>query len=238
MRDYLWRWDTDWFWCSKNVGAQHPLVRRLLGRERLNSITYQRIMRWNSRWGVTRALDRLRGLHPESVIQDVDIPLERAAEFLAFLHARSASCRSGSARSARRSPRATLHALSAAPRNGSTSTSASGTSCTRHAQRTRPATATGMIERKVTRARRPQVALFGLVLHEDEFWRIFDRAAYAALKARYDPARRAARPVRRSACCGADAGLIDVPDRDFREIRTLERCVKYLEEHLGATPRV
>ena len=24
-RDYLWRWDTDWFWCSKNVGAQHPL---------------------------------------------------------------------------------------------------------------------------------------------------------------------------------------------------------------------
>ena len=29
-RDYLWRWDTDWFWCSKNVGAQHPLLRRLL----------------------------------------------------------------------------------------------------------------------------------------------------------------------------------------------------------------
>ena len=48
-RDYLWRWDTDWFWCSKNVGAQQPLVRRLLGRKRLNSITYQRIMRWNSR---------------------------------------------------------------------------------------------------------------------------------------------------------------------------------------------
>ncbi len=53
---------------------------------RLNSVTYQRIMRWNSRWGVTRAIDRLRGLHSESVIQDVDIPLDRAAEFLAFLH--------------------------------------------------------------------------------------------------------------------------------------------------------
>ena len=24
--DYLWRWDTDWFWCSKNVLAQNPLV--------------------------------------------------------------------------------------------------------------------------------------------------------------------------------------------------------------------
>ncbi len=61
-------------------------MRRLLGRERLNSITYQRIMRWNSRWGVTRTLDRLRGWHSESVIQDVDIPLDRAAEFLDFLH--------------------------------------------------------------------------------------------------------------------------------------------------------
>ncbi|MGD8590645.1 MAG: FAD-binding protein, partial [Chromatiales bacterium] len=30
-RDYIWRWDTDWFWCSKNVGAQHPLLRRLYG---------------------------------------------------------------------------------------------------------------------------------------------------------------------------------------------------------------
>ena len=87
-RDYLWRWDTDWFWCSKNVGAQHPLLRRLLGRKRLNSITYQRIMRWNSRCGRRAARwDRLRGVHTESVIQDVDIPLDRAAEFLAFLHA-------------------------------------------------------------------------------------------------------------------------------------------------------
>jgi len=36
---YLWRWDTDWFWCSKNVGAQHPLLRRLYGRRRLGSRT-------------------------------------------------------------------------------------------------------------------------------------------------------------------------------------------------------
>jgi imidazole glycerol phosphate synthase glutamine amidotransferase subunit len=57
-RDYLWRWDTDWFWCSRNVGAQHPLLRRLYGRDRLNSITYQKIMRWNARVGATRALDR------------------------------------------------------------------------------------------------------------------------------------------------------------------------------------
>ena len=44
-------------------------------------------MRWNARWHVTATLDRLRGVHSESVIQDVDIPLARAAEFLEFLHA-------------------------------------------------------------------------------------------------------------------------------------------------------
>jgi FAD/FMN-containing dehydrogenase len=85
VRGYLWRWDTDWFWCSKNFAAQQPLVRRLLGRKRLNSRTYQRWMRWNARWGLTRRLARWRGLHCESVIQDVDIPIERAAEFLGFL---------------------------------------------------------------------------------------------------------------------------------------------------------
>jgi FAD/FMN-containing dehydrogenase len=83
-RDFLWRWDTDWFWCSKNLGAQNPLIRRLFGRRRLGSKTYTRLMRWNSRVGLTRGLDRLRGLHTESVIQDVDVPLARAGEFFAF----------------------------------------------------------------------------------------------------------------------------------------------------------
>jgi FAD/FMN-containing dehydrogenase len=85
VKDYLWRWDTDWFWCSKNVLAQNPLVRRLLyGRKRLGSKTYQKIMRWNSRVGVTQKIEGLLGLHSESVIQDVDIPLSRAAEFSEF----------------------------------------------------------------------------------------------------------------------------------------------------------
>ena len=84
IHDYIWRWDTDWFWCSKNVLAQNPLVRRLYGRERLGSRTYTKIMRWNSRVGITKKVERLLGLHSESVIQDVDIPLGRAAEFLDF----------------------------------------------------------------------------------------------------------------------------------------------------------
>ena len=81
-RDYLWRWDTDWFWCSKNLGAQHPLVRRLLGRERLGSRFFQRVMRANSRWRLLETAERLAGYRRESIIQDVDVPLRNAAKFL------------------------------------------------------------------------------------------------------------------------------------------------------------
>jgi FAD/FMN-containing dehydrogenase len=82
--DYIWRWDTDWFWCSKNVFAQNPFIRKIYGKARLGSRTYTKIMRWNSRVGITKRLERVIGLHSESVIQDVDIPLTRAAEFLDF----------------------------------------------------------------------------------------------------------------------------------------------------------
>ncbi|MDN8611590.1 FAD-binding protein [Variovorax ginsengisoli] len=85
VHDYLWRWDTDWFWCSRNVGAQNPVMRQLFGRRHLNSRTYTRLMRLNARWGITRRLARWRGLHTESVIQDVDIPLRAAPDFLEFL---------------------------------------------------------------------------------------------------------------------------------------------------------
>ncbi len=80
--DYLWRWDTDWFWCSKNLGAQNPVVRRLLGRRRLGSRFYQRVMRWNSRWRLLEIAERLAGYRRESIIQDVDLPLATAPEFL------------------------------------------------------------------------------------------------------------------------------------------------------------
>jgi FAD/FMN-containing dehydrogenase len=85
VSDYLWRWDTDWFWCSKNVLAQNWFFRNYIyGRERLGSRHYTKIMRWNSRIGVTKKLERLLGLHSESVIQDVDIPLRAAGQFLDF----------------------------------------------------------------------------------------------------------------------------------------------------------
>ena len=85
IEDYLWRWDTDWFWCSRNVGAHLAPVRMLAGPRRLSSVTYQKIMRAGQRYPL-KALEHLRR-RAESVIQDVDIPLADAASFLAQLHA-------------------------------------------------------------------------------------------------------------------------------------------------------
>jgi FAD/FMN-containing dehydrogenase len=87
--DYIWRWDTDWFWCSKNFGVQKPVL-RALARPWLRSTAYWKIMRWNRKHQFTDRLNKWRGIEAreESVIQDVQIPVERAQEFLAFFHDR------------------------------------------------------------------------------------------------------------------------------------------------------
>lgn len=77
-KGYLWRWDTDWFWCSAQFGFENPLVRLVAGRRLLNSATYQKLMRAGQRLLPETGAS-------ESVIEDVQIPVERAAEFLRFL---------------------------------------------------------------------------------------------------------------------------------------------------------
>ncbi|NLU80040.1 FAD-binding oxidoreductase [Micromonospora sp. HNM0581] len=81
--DYLWRWDTDWFWCSAAFGAQHPVVRRLWPARWRRSDVYHRIVRLEHRHRVAARVDRWRGQPArERVVQDVEIPLAGAAEFL------------------------------------------------------------------------------------------------------------------------------------------------------------
>jgi FAD/FMN-containing dehydrogenase len=85
IRDYLWRWDTDWFWCSEALGVQNPIVRRLVPRRYLRSDVYRKIVALDRRHQLSARVDRLRRLPArEPVIQDVEIPVERLAEFLDF----------------------------------------------------------------------------------------------------------------------------------------------------------
>ncbi|CAG0959307.1 Delta24-sterol reductase [Burkholderiales bacterium] len=187
-RDWLWRWDTDWFWCSKNVGAQWPPLRRLLGRRRLNSVTYQRIMRWNSRVGLSRAYARLRGRHVEPVIQDVDIPVERAAEFLDFLHREVGIlpvwlC---PIRAPAGAARATLYPLEP----GRLYVNVGFWDVVESREARPPGEVNRAIERIVEALGGLKSLYSDSYYTEDAFWRIFDRDAYLALRKRYDPDSR------------------------------------------------
>jgi FAD/FMN-containing dehydrogenase len=83
MHDYLWRWDTDWFWCSRAFGAQHPVVRRLWPRRWKRSDVYWRLVALDRRWRVADRLDRRAGRpQAERVVQDVEVPVGALPEFL------------------------------------------------------------------------------------------------------------------------------------------------------------
>lgn len=87
VRDYIWRWDTDWFWCSGGLGVQKPWVRPFIPRRYLRSDTYFRAVAFARRYAVVDRLAVLRGQPKrEYVIQDVEVPVERLAEFLDFFH--------------------------------------------------------------------------------------------------------------------------------------------------------
>ncbi|HEX2300711.1 MAG TPA: FAD-binding oxidoreductase [Pseudonocardiaceae bacterium] len=81
--DYLWRWDTDWFWCSRAFGAQHPVLRRLWPARLRRSDVYWKIVSLDRKLDLSNRLEVRRGRpRREPVIQDVEIPVERTAEFL------------------------------------------------------------------------------------------------------------------------------------------------------------
>jgi len=83
VHDYLWRWDADWFWCSQAFGAQHPLVRRVWPRRYRRSRSYGTLMRLERRFDIGDRLEKLHGRPPrERVIQDIEVPVGRCAEFL------------------------------------------------------------------------------------------------------------------------------------------------------------
>ena len=165
--------------------AQNRFVRRFLyGRERLGSRTYTKIMRWNSRVGATRKLERLLGLHSESVIQDVDIPLARAAEFLEF-YAREIGlwpqwvCPIGPA------PDSGRFALYPMAPGWYVNFGFWDVKRTREAHP--PGHFNRMVERKVTELGGIKSLYSESFFPEEEFHRLYGGEAYAALKRKYDP---------------------------------------------------
>lgn len=87
IHDYLWRWDTDWFWCSRAFGAQKPWLRRLWPKSKLRSDVYWKIVAFERKRNLSNRVKERRGQPVrEAVVQDIEIPVDRLAEFLDFFH--------------------------------------------------------------------------------------------------------------------------------------------------------
>ncbi|WP_231706481.1 MULTISPECIES: FAD-binding oxidoreductase [Tsukamurella] len=81
--DYLWRWDTDWFWCSRAFGAQNPKVRRLWPKHLLRSSFYWKLVALDRRWDIGDKLAARKGEPPgERVVQDIEVHIDETVDFL------------------------------------------------------------------------------------------------------------------------------------------------------------
>lgn len=82
-RDFIWRWDPDWFWCSKNFGLQNRFLRIIAGKFLLNSRSYWKMMDFEKKYKITEKLPGDKK-EKETIIQDVQIPVRTAPKFLDF----------------------------------------------------------------------------------------------------------------------------------------------------------
>ena len=85
IHDYLWRWDTDWFWCSRAFGAQNPTIRRLWPRRYRRSSVYWKLIAYDQKFNIADRIEARHGRPPrERVVQDVEVPIEGIEEFVSW----------------------------------------------------------------------------------------------------------------------------------------------------------
>ncbi|MFI6997056.1 FAD-binding oxidoreductase [Nocardia sp. NPDC050175] len=83
IHDYLWRWDTDWFWCSRAFGTQNPKIRRFWPKRYRRSSFYWKLIALDHKYNIADKLEARQGNPPrERVVQDIEVPVDRTADFV------------------------------------------------------------------------------------------------------------------------------------------------------------
>ena len=184
--DYLWRWDTDWFWCSKHFLAQQPLVRWLWGRKRLNSTVYWKLRKRFNDSRLAQLAARVLGGRQEAVIQDVEIPLEQAPAFARFFNKEIGITPVWICPVAAYDPAASYPLYPMDPRTLYINFGFWDSVRSDHEE--------GYFNKKIEAKVRElggKKSLYSNAFYSREtFWQLYDEAAYRRLKSRYDPAGR------------------------------------------------
>ena len=105
IRDYLWRWDVDWFWASRAFGTQNPTIRRMWPRDLLRSSFY-----WRSSAGIANTTSPTASRPPI-----IGPPASAWCRTLRSLRSTCPSSSSGSSTPARSSPCGCARSASGAP---------------------------------------------------------------------------------------------------------------------------
>ena len=189
VRDYIWRWDTDWFWVSRALGVQHPLVRPLLPRRLLRSDVYWKVVGFERRHGWKQAIDQRLGKPArEPVIQDVEVPVERLAEFLDFFERDIGITPVWLCPLRQRRADVTWDLYALDPETTYVNLGFWATVPEEPGQR--DGHHNRMIEDKVTELGGRKSLYSSSYYAEDDFWRIYNGSQYQLLKKQYDPQGR------------------------------------------------
>jgi FAD/FMN-containing dehydrogenase len=186
VHDYLWRWDTDWFWCSRAFGVQRRWVRRLWPKRLLRSNVYWKIVDFERRYRPMARLDRRRGRpEQEAVVQDIEVPVARAAEFLDFFHREIPISPVWVCPLRQRDPETRWPLYQFEP--GVLYVNFGFWSTVDLAPGEPDGTHNRLIERTVEELDGRKSLYSTSYYSEDDFWRLYNGEHYRALKKRYDP---------------------------------------------------
>jgi len=191
IHDYLWRWDTDWFWCSRAFGAQQPLVRRLWPKSKLRSDVYWKFIALDHRYGIAEKLNRLQGKpQREAVVQDIEVPIDRLPEFLEFFHREVGISPIWICPLKQRDPLAIWPLYEFDPQRTYVNVGFWSSVPLDGGVDPKSGVVNRRIESKVTELE-GRKSLYSTAFYDrTTFWSIYGGTQYPALKARYDPAGR------------------------------------------------
>nr|WP_238338520.1 FAD-binding oxidoreductase [Pedococcus badiiscoriae] len=186
IHDYLWRWDTDWFWCSRAFGAQDPRLRRLWPRRYRRSSFYWKLIALDHRYSIADRIEARKGQPPrERVVQDIEVPLARTAEFVHWF-LREIPIEPIWLCPVRSEGSWPLYPL----RAGETYVNVGFWSSVPRAPDAPDGAANRLIEEKVTSLDGHKSLYSDAYYDQAQFWRLYGGDTYAELKRRYDPDSR------------------------------------------------
>ena len=191
IHDYLWRWDTDWFWCSRAFGAQLPVLRSLWPKSRLRSDVYWKIISINRKLKFAEKLDALQRKPPrEPIVQDIEIPVNRLPEFLEFFHSQIGIKPIWLCPLQQRDPKVRWPLYEFDPNQLYVNVGFWSTVPLVNGERPEQGVKNREIEREVTKMEGRKSLYSTAFYGKDEFWSIYGGQDYERIKKKYDPRGR------------------------------------------------